>query len=93
TRAVGRAAVAGDGYDELVSRLCDVLREKYDSVVRDDGAVTATTRAFDPAAAREFGVPEGPAFGKLSAGQSVEVDGETVAPEDVSKERLVEFSV
>ncbi|MDB2294652.1 hypothetical protein PM085_20895, partial [Halorubrum ezzemoulense] len=56
-------------------------------------AVTATTRAFDTAAAREFGVPEGPAFGKLSAGQSVEVDGETVAPEDVSKERLVEFSV
>ncbi|POG53615.1 D-aminoacyl-tRNA deacylase [Haloferax marisrubri] len=93
TRAVGRAAVAGDGYDELVSRLCDVLREKYDSVVRDDGAVTATTRAFDPAAAREFGVPEGPAFGKLSAGQSVEIDGETVAPDDVSKERLVEFTV
>ncbi|ELZ83452.1 hypothetical protein C454_04042 [Haloferax gibbonsii ATCC 33959] len=92
-RAVGRAAVAGDGYDELVSRLCDVLREKYDSVVRDDGAVTATVRAFDPAAAREFGVPEGPAFGKLSAGQSVEVDGETVAPEDVSKERLIEFVV
>ncbi|WP_424008120.1 D-aminoacyl-tRNA deacylase [Haloferax denitrificans] len=93
TRAVGRAAVAGDGYEELVSRLCDVLREKYDSVVRDDGAVTAATRAFDPAAAREFGVPEGPAFGKLSAGQSVEVDGEAVAPEDVSKERLVEFTV
>ncbi|REA05673.1 hypothetical protein DEQ92_05195 [Haloferax sp. Atlit-6N] len=92
-RAVGRAAVAGDGYDELVSRLCDVLREKYDSVVRDDGAVTATVRAFDPAAAREFGVPEGPAFGKLSAGQPVEVDGETVAPEDVSKERLIEFVV
>ncbi|WP_058827227.1 D-aminoacyl-tRNA deacylase [Haloferax sp. Q22] len=93
TRAVGRAAVAGDGYDELVSRLCDVLREKYDSVVRDDGAVTAAARAFDPAAAREFGVPEGPAFGKLSAGQPVEIDGETVAPEDVSKERLVEFTV
>ncbi|RDZ43624.1 hypothetical protein C5B86_11315 [Haloferax sp. Atlit-19N] len=92
-RAVGRAAVAGDGYDELASRLCDVLREKYDSVVREDGAVTATVRAFDPAAAREFGVPEGPAFGKLSAGQPVEIDGETVAPEEVSKERLIEFVV
>lgn len=53
----------------------------------------ATTHAFDPVVACKFGVPKGPAFGKLSAGQSAEVDGETVMPEDVSKRRLVEFSM
>lgn len=93
TRAVGRAAVAGDGYDELVERLCEILRQKYDAVVRENGTVTAKTRAFDPGAARERGVPEGPAFGTLSSGQEVEVDGETVHPADVSRERVVEFSV
>ncbi|KTG25109.1 D-aminoacyl-tRNA deacylase [Haloferax profundi] len=93
TRAIGRAAVAGAGYDELVERLCEILRQKYDSVVRENGAVTARVSAFDPAAARELGVPEGPAFGKLSAGQAVEVDGETIDPAHVSRERVVEFTV
>ncbi|KAB1189176.1 MULTISPECIES: D-aminoacyl-tRNA deacylase [Haloferax] len=93
TRAVGRAAVTEDGYDELVDRLCEILRQKYDSVVRDDGRVTASVSAFDPEAARERGVPEGPAFGKLSSGQAVEVDGETVDPADVARERVVEFVV
>ena len=93
TRAVGRAAVTGERYDELVERLCEILRQKYDSVVREDGHVTARVSAFDPGAARERGVPEGPAFGKLSSGQEVDVDGDTIHPADVSRERVVEFSV
>ncbi|WP_411968041.1 D-aminoacyl-tRNA deacylase [Haloferax sp. YSSS75] len=93
TRAVGRAAVTGEGYDELVERLCEILRQKYDSVVREDDHVTATVRAFDPTAARDRGVPEGPAFGKLSSGQAVEVAGETVTPADVSRERIVEYVI
>ncbi|ELZ91850.1 hypothetical protein C440_16099 [Haloferax mucosum ATCC BAA-1512] len=93
TRALGRAAVSGDGYDELVARLCEILGRKYDSVVRENDHVTATMRAFDPAVARELGVPEGPAFGKLSSGQAVEVEGETIEPADVSKERVVQFAL
>lgn len=38
---------------------------------------------FDPARARELGVPEGPLWGKLHHGQSVEVDGRLVDPSDV----------
>jgi len=38
---------------------------------------------FHPDRARELGVPEGPLFGKLHHGQSVEVDGRTIMPTDV----------
>jgi ribonuclease Z len=38
---------------------------------------------FDPARARELGVPEGPLWGKLHHGHAVEVDGRVVEPAEV----------
>jgi D-aminoacyl-tRNA deacylase len=94
TRAAGRAAVreAADR-EALVEGLADLLRETYDSVAREDGAVVARETTFDPEKARKLGVPEGPKFGKLSAGQRVEVDGEEIAPEVVQSERTRRFPV
>jgi len=84
---------AGEAYDEVVDGLVGVLREKYETVERRDDAVVATRTAFDPELARAAGVPEGPAFGRLADGQSVEVDGQEVTPASVRREQRREFPV
>jgi ribonuclease Z len=38
---------------------------------------------FDVEQARSLGIPEGPLFGRLHAGQSVEVEGRTIHPDEV----------
>ena len=53
--------------------------------------LVARETAFDPAAARDAGVPEGPAFGCLAAGEAVTVDGETVEPAAVHTRRKRRF--
>ena len=99
TRAAGRVAFAADpetpGYADLVAGLAEVLEAGYDAVeVAPEGsAVVARENAFDPSLAAERGVPEGPAFGRLADGESVEVDGETVAPGDVSRTRTDRFPI
>ncbi|SEO41532.1 D-aminoacyl-tRNA deacylase [Halogranum amylolyticum] len=93
-RASGRAAVRDrDAYDSLVASLADLLAEKYDRVERDGDVVVAHETAFDPGKAATLGVPEGPAFGKLAAGEPVEVGGDRVPPESVRTERIHRFPV
>jgi len=94
TKPRGRAAVADPGVaDGIVGALAAVLERKYDTVSREGDRVVATRRRFDPDAAADAGVPEGPAFGRLSAGDSVAVDGRTVAPDEVHTEETVSFRV
>lgn len=38
---------------------------------------------FDKSKALEMGVPEGPLFGKIQRGQTVQVDGRTIGPDDI----------
>ncbi|MFB6131121.1 MAG: D-aminoacyl-tRNA deacylase [Salinigranum sp.] len=92
TRARGRAAFL-DTSDRgaLIDALAAVLETKYDAVERTDDAVVARMAAFDPELARERGVPEGPAFGRLAGGEAVEVDGERIDPEAVTRERSARF--
>jgi D-aminoacyl-tRNA deacylase len=90
---VGDRALLGPAVerDALIEPLVALLREQYESVEWAEGVVRATRTEFDPTAAREAGVPEGPAFGKLSNGQAVEVGGRTVEPSTVQVEREREF--
>ena len=83
-RIACRDAAAFDGY---VDALVALLEAKYDDVERTADAVTIRDETFDPEKAAARGVPEGPAFGRLAAGEAVEVGGETVAPAEVSSER------
>jgi D-aminoacyl-tRNA deacylase len=90
----GDAVVASDAdYEALVDALAGILEAKYDEVERVDGEVVARTTGFDPEKATALGVPEGPEFGRLAAGDPVIVDGETVTPEAVTSEREVRFRV
>ena len=95
TRPSGRVALPADdptvAADALTEALAAVLRESYDEVTRRDGEVIARTEAFDPAAARDLGVPEGPAFGRLANGEAVDVDGERIDPDAVRTERIERF--
>jgi D-aminoacyl-tRNA deacylase len=97
TRAAGAAAFVdgaeAPGYADLVADLAAVLADGYDAVEVTEGAVVARETAFDPRLARERGVPEGPAFGRLADGDSVAVDGETVTPDEVSRSRTDRFPV
>jgi len=87
----GDEAAAADIRAELVDELVAVLRERYDGVNVHADAVVARRTAFDPEKARTLGIPEGPAFGKLSAGESVEVNGRTIEPEAVHSEEELRF--
>ncbi|MBV0923423.1 hypothetical protein KTS45_04350 [Halomicroarcula limicola] len=79
--------------DSLVSALAEILRRRYDSVEREGDELVAREEAFDPDLARTTGVPEGPKFGKLSAGEAVEVDGDVIEPERVQRERIRRFTL
>jgi len=83
---------AGSDSEELVEALADVLRQRYDAVERDGDDLVARETVFYPERAATLGVPEGPKFGRLAAGETVEVDGQSIPPEAVSETREDRFS-
>ena len=94
TRPAGQVALAtADAFDALVRDLAGVLESKYDEVAVEESGVVAVRETFDPEAATELGVGEGPAFGRLAAGESVEVDGQTIEPSAVHERRETRFPV
>jgi len=90
----GRAAVATTtDFDRVVDRLASLLDSKYETVERIDSAVVARQTSFDPSKAATLGVPEGPKFGKLAAGEAVTVNGKTVEPHVVESQQVDRFPV
>lgn len=94
TKIDGRAVVADvENRDTLLEDLIAILDEKYDTVERTDDAVVVTETVFDPTKAAKLGVPEGPAFGRLAAGEPVSVGRETIEPSVVHVEREKRISM
>ncbi|WP_299263076.1 D-aminoacyl-tRNA deacylase [Halorientalis sp.] len=93
-RVAGRAAVASRGdYTAIVDGAVEMLRTAYDTVERRTDVVIARRDRFDPEKAETLGVPEGPKFGQLSAGEPVEVNGRTIPPDQVRSEQVDRFSL
>ena len=93
TRLAERVLLAHEeDHESVIEGFADLLDREYGSVERRNGEFVVRETAFDPAAAAELGVPEGPKFGALADGDPVTVDGETIAPETVHTERERRFA-
>lgn len=80
-----RVAVPKDGARELAETVGDILSDEHEVTV-DDQAVAVKREVFDARKARELGVEEGPDFGRLSSGETVETvetDDGVVTPDEV----------
>ncbi|WP_335999734.1 D-aminoacyl-tRNA deacylase [Halorientalis halophila] len=91
-RVAGDAALAsGEAYEAIIDGIVSLLEAGYDAVERQADAVVVRTETFDPGKAKTLGVPEGPKFGRLSAGEPVEVNGRTIPPAEVRSQREDRF--
>ncbi len=79
--------------DKIISELIDILREKYKDVTIKKDEIMVTKKVFSPEKANRLGVSEGPKFGDLSRGNKIEVDGKTISPEQVHKEKIEKFKI
>ena len=90
---VSGVVVPDDETRELAEALADVLLGKYDTVSVEGDRLVAERDVFDADRARELGVEEGPAFGRLSEGETVDVGGRKVEPEEVRDSERRRFSL
>jgi D-aminoacyl-tRNA deacylase len=67
----------------IIESLLPVLRDNYDAVEVTTDAIVVEEYTFDPSKARTLGVQEGPKFGALASGETIEVDGRTIEPDAV----------
>jgi D-aminoacyl-tRNA deacylase len=67
-----------------LNTLCvKIIRNKEITATEKDTLIIRKVR-FDPRKARELGVPAGPSYKHLVAGQAVEIDGRMICPDMVS---------
>lgn len=69
---------------DLTNECIKILKEQYEiKYLPEEKILYIIDKKFNPALARELGVPSGPMFGELASGKSVTVNGNTITPEMV----------
>jgi D-aminoacyl-tRNA deacylase len=69
-----------------------IIRNKEITATERDYLIITKVR-FDPAKARDLGVPQGPYYRQLAAGQAVEINGRAVTPDMVSSRSDIKIHI
>jgi D-aminoacyl-tRNA deacylase len=67
-----------------LNTLCVKIIRRDEITATEEDYLIITKVRFDPAKARELGIPPGPSYRELAGGRPVVIDGRTVTPEMVS---------